>query len=404
MNNASQDPDRRVQLKIGYLCDFDPRDPGPYSGGNQRIFNALSANVDQISILDTSWGIAEPVSRRIGKMSHDVQLRLRWRAQLALSPVIARHIERQIAKSDINVLFCAYSFQSLAAVRLPQGVISAFTCDATPTIYKQSPVGQSFKSFFSASRLMDPLITAAERATFRRTDLLLWASDWLNDAAISLYGLTPDQSKVLNWGANIPPPEAERTSLAIATGQPLRLLFVGRDWVAKGGPTTVALLRCLRQRGVDARLSVVGTTPPPEDLDPAIEVYPYLDKSDPEQLAIFTHLFRTAHFMVMLSFESYGFAYCEASAYGVPSLALRVAGVPVEEGVNGHRFDTGTDPETLADRIMHYLSDPAAYAALRSSSRAFYEDRLNWDAWGRHAADLLRGKLLQHQTANPTAG
>ncbi|MEE4346993.1 MAG: glycosyltransferase family 4 protein [Paracoccaceae bacterium] len=385
------DPD--TPLRVAYLCDFDPFDQMVYSGGNARLFAALKANVDDVHVLDNGWGRLERVNKRIRKLPHSVELRLRWRAHLAMSPVLARHVERQLAQGDYDVLFGAYSFHSMCGVRVPDGMVTAYTSDATPTIYKRSPVGQSFGSFIGVSRLLDPAITRAERATFRKTDLLLWASDWLHEEAVDLYGLDPDQSHVVNWGANIDPPAPEAAPLPIAPDAPLRLLFVGRDWAAKGGPTTVAVLRMLRAQGIDARLSVVGTEPPPEDMDDAIDVYRFLDKSDPAQLALFTDLYRTAHFMVMLSFESYGFAYCEASAYGLPSLAMRVAGVPVREGVNGHAFAIGTAPEELANRIQAYLADPASYAALRLATRTEYEERLNWDAWGRRTAALLRAKV-----------
>lgn len=392
-----KDLDDTTSLRIAYLCDLDPFDRDLYSGGNARMFAALQGQADSIHVLDNGWGRLERLNRRIRKLPEAVELRLRWRTHLAMSPVLARHVEKQLAQGDYNVLFGAYSFHSLCGVRAPASVVTAYTSDATPTVYKKSAVGQSFGSFIGASRLLDPAITRAEKATFRKTDLLLWASDWLHQEAVRLYDLAPGQSKVVNWGANIDAPIPEATPLAVAHSTPLRLLFVGRDWHAKGGPATVAVLRMLRAQGVDARLSVVGTEPPPEDLDPAIEVYSFLNKSDPAQLALFTDLYRQAHFMVMLSFESYGFAYCEASAYGLPSLALRVAGVPVRDGVNGHSFPIGTNAETLTSCILSYLSDPARYTALRLSTRAEYENRLNWEAWGRRTARLLRAKVAERR-------
>lgn len=394
MTNTQDD----VPLRVAYLCDFDPMDRSVYSGGNTRLFEALKSQVDEVHVLDNGWGRLDGVNNRIRKLPEAVQLRLRWRTHLALSPVLSRHIQKQLTDDHFDVLFGAYSFHSLCGVKVPGHMVSAYTSDATPTIYKRSPVGQSFGSYLSASRLLDPAITRAERATFRKTDLLLWASDWLHEAAVDLYGLAPGQSHVVNWGANIESPEPETTPLPISPQKPVHLLFVGRDWVAKGGPITVAVLRLLRARGIDARLSVVGTQPPAEDMDTGIEVYRYLDKSDPQQLALFTGLYRRAHFMVMMSYESYGFAYCEASAYGLPSLAQRVAGIPVRDGVNGHAFAIGTGAADLADRICTYLADPGSYAALRLSTRKEYENRLNWDAWGRRTAALLRAKVAARRS------
>lgn len=157
----------------------------------------------------------------------------------------------------------------------------------------------------------------------------------------------------------------------------------------------VAVLRQLRLRGIDARLTVVGTQPPLSDLDSAMMIHRYLDKTDPQQLKQFVDLMRSSHFMMMMSLESYGFAYCEASAYGLPSLALRVAGVPVHDGVNGHSFPIGTDVDAIVNCILGYVADPKAYAAMRQKSRKEYEDRLNWDVWAQRTTDLLRSRLSE---------
>jgi glycosyltransferase involved in cell wall biosynthesis len=92
----------------------------------------------------------------------------------------------------------------------------------------------------------------------------------------------------------------------------------------------------------------------------------------------------------MPSFESYGFAFCEAAAYGLPALCLRVGGVPVRDGITGHALPPGSGVEQFAARIFDYLDAPERYAQLSASARSEYENRLNWDAWGAQTAQLLR--------------
>jgi len=43
--------------------------------------------------------------------------------------------------------------------------------------------------------------------------------------------------------------------------------------------------------------------------------------------------------------------------------------------------------------IAQVYQDDAKYAKLVKSSRAAYEDRLNWDAWGRTVTKLIHEKL-----------
>ncbi|MGK7662139.1 MULTISPECIES: glycosyltransferase [unclassified Marinovum] len=139
-------------------------------------------------------------------------------------------------------------------------------------------------------------------------------------------------------------------------------------------------------------LDVIGVTPPEAAGAEYITAHGVLDKSRPEDMARFAAVMRRAHFLFQPSFESFGFAFCEASAYGLPALCLRIGGVPVREGVNGHALPLGTGAEGFAARVEAYLAAPQKYEALRRSSRREYEERLNWDAWGRSVDAHLRAR------------
>ncbi len=381
------------RLKIAYLCDASPLDPGSYSGGNARIYQMLQENVGDVDILPLSWGMAEPLRRLMHRLPERYNARLRWRLHLLFAPIIARAVERAVAKGDYDVLFGVYSFHALKNVTVPDHMVMAYTSDATPTVYKNSEIGASFGSFFGPSRWIDPLITRAEAQTFQAADLLLWPSDWLRDGANQTYGLDPETSLTVPWGANIDPPADNLGAVTISRDAPVHLLFVGRDWYAKGGPNTVATMDHLRAQGIDAQMTVIGCTPPPDVDTDHITVHPMLNKSVPEELALFTSLYHRSHFIVMASMESYGFAFCEASAYGVPSLCLRAGGVPVRDGINGYALPMGSEPEDFAKVIADHIDDPARYNALRASSQEEYKTRLNWGSWGRRVKDLLRAAV-----------
>jgi glycosyltransferase involved in cell wall biosynthesis len=388
--------DAASPLRIAYLCDEDPRDRHSYSGGNARILAALRAHVGAVTVLDHRWHGAEPARRLIESAPPAIAMRTRWRAQLALAPMIARGVARELAAGKHDVLFCAYGFHALHALRLPHGMICAYTSDATPSIYRRSRVGAAYGSYLSASRLLDPLIERAERRVFRGCDALFWPSKWLRDAAIRRYGLDPARAHLVPWGAGIgdPGPPAD---VPLVRGGDIRLLLLGRDWEGKGGPLAVAVLSGLRAAGHDARLTVIGCTPPEADRGPHVTVCPHLDKSIPAECAQLCEALARAHFMVMPSFESFGFAFCEASAYGLPSLCLDVGGVPVRDGVNGYALPPGSGADDFMGIIVDYIGDPARYRALRASARSEYETRLNWRVWG----EAVRARLLALRAQQP---
>ena len=152
-------------------------------------------------------------------------------------------------------------------------------------------------------------------------------------------------------------------------------------------------MQTLRTRGVDARLTVIGATPPALHGNENVTLLGPLDKGRPEEERLFHRTLASAHFLIQPSFESYGFAFCEAAAYGLPSLCLDIGGVPVRDGVTGHPLPAGAAPSDFADVVMRHLADPAGYAALRASSRTAFESSLNWDAWAKSAIALMASRL-----------
>lgn len=380
-------------LKIAYLCDISPVHKQPYSGGNARIFQALKDQNCDVDILPNTWGLVEPIRQMIYNLPEGTNLRLRWRLHLLMAKIIARSVHNELAKRPYDVLFGAYSFQSMSQIKPPPHILTAYTADATPTVYKRSEIGRSFGSSKLATHVLDPLTLRAERDIFRSIDLLLWPSEWLKSGADALYDLHPNQSMVIPWGANIDPLPAPQGTPEFNSSAPIHLLVVARDWWAKGGPIAFDTMMDLRARGLDVRLTVIGTTPPAHHTNEYVTSLGPLDKSNPGEMAKFTAAFQRSHFLVMPSFESWGFAFCEAAAYGLPSLCLRMGGVPVRNNINGFALEVGVESGNFANIIMALSQSPARYAKLRETTRNEYETTLNWDVWAKSAVEKMRGSL-----------
>ena len=383
---------KRRRLKIAYLSDEPPGDRWSHSGGNARILAALERHAGEVTVLPVHWFAAEPLRRAVQALPEALAIRVRWRLQLLAAPLIARGLARELARDRFDVLFCSYAFQALAALRTPYPLLRVFSSDATPSSFRRSALGERFGSYLSASRLLDPLIRRAEGRVLRGNDLNLWPSDWQKRQADALFSLAPECSLVVPWGANIDTAPPPRDPALPGPGEALELLFLGRDWEAKGGPLALQVLARLNDGGTPARLTIIGCSPP-EPLPAQTELHPFIDKTRPEGAALLAALFGRAHFMLMPSFESYGFAFCEASAHGLPVLCLDVGGVPVTEGVNGFALPAGSSADAFAGLIRRQIADAGAYGALRENARARYRRVLNWDAWGERVAGLLHARL-----------
>jgi len=386
------------RLKIAYICETNPKHAWAHSGGNTRIFNVLNKHVGDLTFIGESWGWLDFLRLFIQKLPEKINLRLRFRIHLLLSRFIARRTAKLLKKQKYDVLFCSYSFFCLANLKAPYPILTVFTSDATFTGYKNSEVGAAFESMFALSRKFDTYIKKKEDEVYQSTDLMLWPSMWTKRSSDQLYGLTDDQSKLVYWGANIQKPSMEELALDNPITGEVKLLLVGRDWFHKGGPLVFSVLEKLIEKGVNASLTVIGCVPPDAHRNEKMTVHPNLDKTKPEQLEIFKAAFRDAHFFVMPSYEAYGFAFCEAAAYGLPALCLDVGGIPVKEGVSGHALPKASDADDFVSVLDGYIADNDKYVELRKSSRAFYEENLNWEAWAEHTKALIQEKLASKTT------
>jgi glycosyltransferase involved in cell wall biosynthesis len=198
--------------------------------------------------------------------------------------------------------------------------------------------------------------------------------------------------RIQPYGANIIQPPSRAAALAARPSGPIRLLFIGVNWQRKGGSIALRAHHILRQRGIDSQLTVIGCRPENGADLSEVTVIPYLDKNDPVQNEILANSYLLADiFLLPTRSECYGIVFCEAAAYGLPSLTTATGGVPdvVCDGKNGFCLPVEADGSAYADKIEMILADPKAFDDLRRSSRDFYETRLNWQSWGlRFMAEL----------------
>lgn len=243
-----------------------------------------------------------------------------------------------------------------------------------------------------------------ERAAISRADLLLYPTDWAARSAIDDYGADPEKVHVIPYGANFaaPPPRPAARGL-LAPGR-CSLLFVGVNWREKGASIAVDALRSLRGSGIDAELTICGCTPPEPVVENGLRVIPFLNKHDPAERARLEALYRDADFLVLPTrADCYGIAFCEASAYGLPSIATSTGGVPgvVSDGENGYLLPASAGGADYAALIAEIASDADRYGELRRTSRQRFEQHLNWDVWGVAASQLIGQAVARKAAKTP---
>ena len=134
-------------------------------------------------------------------------------------------------------------------------------------------------------------------------------------------------------------------------------------------------------------MRIIGCVPPVEILpDEGIEVIPFLDKNKGAEMERLHQILLETDFLLLPTrAECAGIVFCEAAAYGIPSISTNTGGVAtyVRDGINGYALPVEAGASEYASVMNGIWKDQQEYTRLKKDSRLLYENELNWDAWGQ---------------------
>ncbi|HXO74717.1 MAG TPA: glycosyltransferase family 4 protein, partial [Puia sp.] len=227
--------------------------------------------------------------------------------------------------------------------------------------------------------------------------MAVYSSDWAAQTAIEHYHVDPSKVKVVPFGANIECNRSVADIKRIISKRPkdtCKLLFIGVDWIRKGGPLTLEIAERLNKAGLKTELHIAGLRNlPVTDLPEFVKDHGFISKSTPEGRAKLEGLIADSHFLLLpANAEAYGLVLCEANSFGVADIASNVGGIPtiVKDDVNGRTFPLGTSADEYALYIADLFSNYEEYERMALSSFNEFQQRLNWKVAGKKLMGLLR--------------
>lgn len=365
-------------MNIAFVSTINPHDINQWSGSLYYIYHTLSKNHNVILMGDdivSNLYFEHVYNKRGGKFYPENYLR-------EIGNILSDKINS--TKVDI-VIIRDYYFPPFLNISVPIVYISDTTFDL-------------FKAYLGIIDNKYALLAdKTEQILIDKCDLLVYSSNWVKKNAVTHYGADARKIKVIEFGANIPEPE--NYQLNIDTNI-CNLLFIGRNWGKKGGEKVLKAYHQLKKEGFSCTLTIIGSTPPQVcSKDKDLTIIPFLDKSKPDDLKLLYDILYRSHFLILpTEFEAFGIVFCEASAYGLPSIAANVGGVsqPIREGKNGFLLSPNATAEEYAEKIKLAFSDKETYLKLRRSSRNEYEKRLNWRIWGKKMDKILDKTIKEY--------
>jgi glycosyltransferase involved in cell wall biosynthesis len=310
----------------------------------------------------------------------------------------ARLLTRQLSNTDFDVIFAPACASETAFLEIDTPIVIAEDANfASLHNYYAQFSNLLQRSYYEANTL--------EGLALNKAALVLHPSPWARRSSLENYHVAQEKVYAIPFGANIDNPPNAEVALTREKSDQCKLLFIGVDWERKGGAIAFATLLKLEELGIQAELTICGCVPPPQFTHERVKVIPFLNRKDEKQRREMETLFETSDFLFLPTRgECYGMVFCEASSYGLPSITTDTGGVSgaVTNGENGFMLPLSAGGSEYAELIAKAYRDDQGYAELVKSSRAAYEDRLNWDAWGMTVTQLIFEMLEREETPSST--
>lgn len=253
----------------------------------------------------------------------------------------------------------------------------------------------------------DPVIRKARRGMgprvrqiTRSADLLFTVSEHLRLQVIEFFGVAPSRVEVAGNGVEeayfAANPEMTPALKANVGAEPYLLVVGGLNQV-KGGDTTIAVARLLREMGSPLRVLVAGDSDADfvamADAEPNLVQLGYVNLADG-----LPALYRGATALLFPSrCDSFGIPAVEAMAAGTPVIASHCAGLPEVVGDAGLIVDP-EQPAAITDLAKNLANDASLRQELIAAGRARAEG-YRWSA----VVDRVANALRRHRHSEPAA-
>lgn len=214
---------------------------------------------------------------------------------------------------------------------------------------------------------------AVQKKMFDSYHKIFVLCEWTRNSVISDYGCAPEKVIVVGAGANIPALEPAENKY-----RSKNILFVGCDWVRKGGPLLLEAFAIVQRSIPDAKLNIVGCNP--KVPGPGVEVFGILRKDKRSQRDKLYLLYKEANvFCILPEFDPFPNVLLEAQITSTPVVSLTGGSrqEAVQEDVTG-KLVKQRSAESVAAAIVEILSDPGRAQQMGSAGKKAVLEHFVW--------------------------
>jgi len=386
------DESKRIKIALLTAHTLQNRRRSSWSGTVAYMTQALQKHCGDVYLI----GSVHSKKKLLGKVIHKG-------SQLFLKKNFAYNHSFPLAKEYAQIVTQRLAGQSFDLIVAPScGTEIAHLETDIPIVLVEDATFALLHNYYPQySNLLKKSIyetNALEGLAIKKASILLYTSEWAARSAIEDYYADAQKVYVVPFGANLDKPPSQEVVQTKRKSDQCRLLFIGVDWQRKGGEIAFETLLKLEEIGVQAELIVLGCTPPKKFSHERMTIIPFLNKNDERQHRELNRLFETSSFLILPTrSDCVPMVFGEAGAFGLPVVTTQTGGIPgiIREGENGFMLPLSARGADYAKVIAEVYRGDQRYAELVRSSRAAFDARLNWDAWGVSVKKIIKEMLIQ---------
>jgi glycosyltransferase involved in cell wall biosynthesis len=379
-----------MPYKIAYLSSKDPSDKTVSSGVYFYQSRSLERHCGEVHFIGPVNNLPIKIIRKFIHLISRISLSKHIPSHsILISWIYGRIFTKRLKKGYYDLVFADKASAELAFLNTSLPVI--YSTDATFDL-----LHNYYSQYSGLSRLSVRNANIIEQKAIKKSFMVFCTSRWAASSVTNKYNCNNNRVFVQPRGANIDRVPDYKKVISRKLGSTCRLIYMGHEWHRKGYDVAFLTMKYLRSNGVDAKLVAMGVRPPPEFIDENVEFTGYINKNSPEGMELFETEMLKAHFFILPTrAECVAIAFCEASAYGLPIITRDTGGVSevVKTGINGFALRPDAGPPEYGETILSILFSEDDYQGLVRSSRNYFEERLNWDVWGKRVRKVLDEKF-----------
>lgn len=293
--------------------------------------------------------------------------------------------------------------QTLALFALPimQRIPTIISTDATPLNY--DGVGEAYEHKVGGNSLIERQKFLWNRKAYHAADALVTFCDWAKDSLVADYGIAADKVSVIPPGIDLEQWNfgTETTANIGVMQNPVRLLFVGGDFVRKGGLTLIEAFHqglaqdCILDivtKDVKIKRDLAGVE--------GVQVHCGLTSNSSSLKELYA---KADVFVFPTQADCFPIAVMEAMAAGLPVVATDVGALSeeVENGVNGLIVPPG-DAGAVFAAVRALVEDRSKRQTMAIASRRLAEERFDGRRNYHKILTLMKCLTEQHRLRHHT--